>query len=149
MAQAAASCRFKTAAELVCDEIREGATCLIEAVDHLKKGMDDAEVDDLLELKGQIKDMVPSMLEAGTTLESAGAGILKRETVVEIGGKMVKCGDNLEVLAMGIQKLSPELEETKVSGQRMLYAAEKMREAGNNLMGVQPKKKKGKGWLKG
>jgi hypothetical protein len=31
----------------------------------------------------------------------------------------------------------------------MLYAAEKMREAGNNLKGIVPEKKKGKGWLKG
>jgi hypothetical protein len=31
IAQAAASCRFKTAAELVSDELREGATCLLEA----------------------------------------------------------------------------------------------------------------------
>ena len=33
IAQAAASCRFKTGLELVCDELREGATCLDGAVE--------------------------------------------------------------------------------------------------------------------
>jgi hypothetical protein len=46
VAQAAASCRFKTAAELVCDELREGATCLLEATDKLKLAIDEAYTDD-------------------------------------------------------------------------------------------------------
>lgn len=46
VAQAAASCRFKTAAELVCDELREGATCLTEATAKLKLAAEEAYADD-------------------------------------------------------------------------------------------------------
>lgn len=45
VAQAAASCRFKTGAELVCDELREGATCLQEATAKLRQAVEEAEVD--------------------------------------------------------------------------------------------------------
>jgi hypothetical protein len=150
IAQAAASCRFKTASELVSDEIREAATCLIEAVVHLKKAADDAQVDELLELKGCIvNNMMPHMVTSGKSLEMAGAGIMKREKLVDIGQHLVDAAGDLELLALGIQKIDGELEETKVSGQRMMYASEKMKEAGNNLMGIMPEVKKGKSWLKG
>jgi len=46
LAQAAASMRFKTGAELVVDELREAATCLKEAVVKLKLAVEEAEVDD-------------------------------------------------------------------------------------------------------
>lgn len=45
VAQAAASCRFKTGAELVCDELREAATCLNEATGKLQQAMEEAEQD--------------------------------------------------------------------------------------------------------
>ena len=45
VAQAAASCRFKTAAELVCDELREGATCLVEATGKMQQAIEEADVD--------------------------------------------------------------------------------------------------------
>lgn len=45
IAQAAASCRFKTALELVCDELREAGTCLKEGVDKLKVAVAEAKVD--------------------------------------------------------------------------------------------------------
>jgi len=45
VAQAAASCRFKTAAELVCDELREGATCLTEATGKMQQAIEEAQVD--------------------------------------------------------------------------------------------------------
>lgn len=45
VAQAAASCRFKTAAELVCDELREGGTCMSEATEKFKLAVDEAKVD--------------------------------------------------------------------------------------------------------
>ncbi len=55
IAQAAASCRFKTGAELVCDEMREGATCFLEASqDFLKKAVDEAETDKDMNLKKSI-----------------------------------------------------------------------------------------------
>ena len=150
VAQAAASCRFKTAAELVTDELREAATCLLEGVDQLKKAMDDAEVDGQVELKQAVESMVEPLERSATTLEAAGAGIMKKETYVAIGEKMFQVGESFGELAILIQKIGePDLEETKISGQRMLYAAEKMREAGNNLRGIAPAKKKGKSWLKG
>lgn len=55
IAQAAASCRFKTAMELVIDELREGATCLAEATQKLKLAIEEAEADkneDLAKLLG-------------------------------------------------------------------------------------------------
>ena len=50
LAQAAALCRFKTGAELACDELREAATCLKEAVDKLKQAQQEARVDEDLAL---------------------------------------------------------------------------------------------------
>ena len=47
VAQAAASCRFKTGAELVSDELRQGAAGLQDAVDKLKLAVQEAKVDDL------------------------------------------------------------------------------------------------------
>jgi hypothetical protein len=46
VAQAAASCRFKTANELVCDELREAATCLKEATEKLKLAVEEAVADE-------------------------------------------------------------------------------------------------------
>lgn len=45
IAQAAASCRFKTGTELVTDELREAATCLLEGVAKLKLAVDEAVTD--------------------------------------------------------------------------------------------------------
>jgi hypothetical protein len=42
VAQAAASCRFKTGTELVCDELREAATCLTEASTKFKEAVEEA-----------------------------------------------------------------------------------------------------------
>jgi hypothetical protein len=46
VAQAAALCRFKTGAELACDEIREAATCLTEARDKLRLAVTEGEMDE-------------------------------------------------------------------------------------------------------
>ena len=50
IAQAAASCRFKTASELVVDEIRESATCLNEASIKLQTAIEEANVDNNIKL---------------------------------------------------------------------------------------------------
>ena len=50
VAQAAASCRFKTGRELVTDELREAGTCLQEAVVKLKLAVEEAVVDDRADL---------------------------------------------------------------------------------------------------
>lgn len=56
LAQAAALCRFKTGAELACDEIREAATCLTEASDKLKAAIQEASTD-------QDEDLVQKLRE--------------------------------------------------------------------------------------
>merc|ERR1719203_1405888 len=53
IAQAAASCRFKTGYELVLDEMREGATCLDEASISLNRGLKN-EIEDLKEGFGNL-----------------------------------------------------------------------------------------------
>lgn len=45
IAQAAASCRFKTAQELVIDEIREASSALLEGTSKLQQAIDEAKVD--------------------------------------------------------------------------------------------------------
>jgi len=54
LAQAAASMRFKTGGELVVDELREAGTCLKEAVVKLKLAVQEAEVDEDIELAQKI-----------------------------------------------------------------------------------------------
>lgn len=54
VAQAAASCRFKTAVELVIDELREAATCLDEATGKMKLAVEEARADDNEVLAGRI-----------------------------------------------------------------------------------------------
>jgi hypothetical protein len=46
IAQAAASCRFKTGTELVTDELREAATCLEEATSKLRLAVEEANADE-------------------------------------------------------------------------------------------------------
>mmetsp|Transcript_26972 Transcript_26972/g.30851 ORF Transcript_26972/g.30851 Transcript_26972/m.30851 type:complete len:277 (+) Transcript_26972:141-971(+) len=164
IAQAGASMRFKTASEIVIDEFREAGTCLLEgSKNHLVKGVDDADVDKNIQLKDQIGFLIEFMEGSGNMLEETGEKIMKRDTVTEIGSSLVNCSDYLEKLALGIQLVGSckdddkddyekENEESrnivKESCTRMLYASEKMKEAGNNLQGIEPPKKKGKAWLK-
>ena len=54
VAQAAASCRFKTASELVCDELREAATCFEEATEKMKLAIEEALADNDLLLAKRI-----------------------------------------------------------------------------------------------
>jgi len=169
--------RFKTASELVIDELRESGTCLLEgAGDHLPKGVDDAIVDGYSVdgdadgdggLAKRIECLISDMKCVGDNLELAGERIMKADSVGNIGTTLVDASDCLSSLALGIQKLGDEntvdmdkdgqlikendesVKAVRESCNRMLYAAEKMKEAGNNLKGVLPAKKKGKAWLKG
>mmetsp|Transcript_13898 Transcript_13898/g.40648 ORF Transcript_13898/g.40648 Transcript_13898/m.40648 type:complete len:181 (+) Transcript_13898:487-1029(+) len=68
VAQAAASCRFKTAAELVCDELREGATCLIEGVDKMKLAVEEARADKDADLAKAIGKVIFALLCCHKTL---------------------------------------------------------------------------------
>lgn len=54
IAQAAASCRFKTANELVIDELREAALALSESTSKLQLAMDEANTDQNVELATRI-----------------------------------------------------------------------------------------------
>lgn len=81
--------------------------------------------------------------DAHVALEAAGAGIMQRLPLPQIGEKLVECGENFELLS---QRLQPIAEAC--SG-RMVFAAEKTIEAGKNLAGVEKEKPKGKAWLKG
>lgn len=150
VAQAAASCRFKTAAELVTDELREGATCLSEgASTHLKRAVEEAKTDEDDAMEAIISEMIPIMTRAAESLESSGAAILQRKEVAVSGQGLYECGEALEELAQCIRSVAPDISEASESCDRMTFAALKMREAGDNLRGVEKAKPKGKAWLKG
>jgi hypothetical protein len=55
LAQAAASCRFKTGVELVTDELRESATCLLESTVKLQTAKIEEEDGDICSLIGKWK----------------------------------------------------------------------------------------------
>lgn len=93
--------------------------------------------------------MVTTMTTAGQTLEQAGAGIMMRVPLADVGAGMVACGQQLELLSVQIGGLRPGASNAEVASQRMAYASEKMIEAGNELQGTPKPKPKGKGWLKG
>jgi hypothetical protein len=149
VAQAGASCRFKTAAELVCDELREGATCLTEACDKLKLAVEEANSDKDDILSERIEAMVEPISICGSTLEASGEAILKNQPVKDVGEKLVECGEHLQALSTMIQDLAPSTQEAKNASQRMSYASERMIQAGNELRGTPKPKAKGKAWLKG
>jgi hypothetical protein len=82
-------------------------------------------------------------------LEAAGAGIMQRIPLAEIGGNLIACGDSLELLSGVIREIAPDIKEAEISSQRMAFGAERMKEAGNNLVGIKKEKPKGNAWLKG
>jgi len=91
---------------------------------------------------------VEHLQSCGVALEAAGAGIMMRKSLAEIGASIATAGADLQLLSPLIGALDPEKTECMEAGQRMTFAAEKMVEAGNQLQGVQPKTT-GKSWLKG
>eukprot|EP01082_Thalassiosira_pseudonana_P012318 g11055.t1 g11055 contig48:45134-45895(-) len=149
LAQAAASCRFKTAAELVIDELREGADCLREGSDKLSLAVKESEVDGDTVLMGTIESMILPMGEAASWLEEAGASIMQGQKVGVVGDKLISCGESLQLLAMLVKSLDPTSAGGELSSQRMVYASEQMILAGNELKGEKKEKAKGKSWIKG
>ena len=93
--------------------------------------------------------MVETMNTAGVNLEAAGAAIMRRGSLTEIGGNLITCGKQLEQSSSQILELSTDASNGQISSQRMAYAAQKMIEAGNELVGSPKQKSTGKGWLKG
>ncbi|KAL3912044.1 MAG: hypothetical protein SGILL_007042 [Bacillariaceae sp.] len=155
LAQAAASCRFKTGAELVMDELREAATCLAEASDKCKLASEEAKTDEDSMLEQQLINMIGPMAAVSQDLEAAGAGILQRAPLKDIGAKLVTAAAQLEVMATFVEEIAqsttnPEpLADGELSAQRMKFAAEKMKEAGDELQGKEKEKPKGRAFLKG
>lgn len=147
IAQAAASCRFKTAAELVCDELREAATCLAEATAKLRLAVEEATLDELLILASTIDCMIEPVHTCSTALEAAGAAIMQRQSVNIIGQQLDLAGTSLATLADLLPRLGDENDASQ-SGQRMLFASQKMTEAGQQLQGIKAPPT-GKSWLKG
>lgn len=154
IAQAAASCRFKTASELVIDELREGADCLREGSTKLSSAITESELDntaDAIRLASTIKEMIGPTIQAATSLEEAGACAMRQESVVEVGRHLNSCGESLAYLAETIRKLDQRNEAGSLSATRMGYASEKMMEAGRALTNEvdEREKPKGKSWIKG
>jgi len=149
LAQAAASCRFKTAAELVIDELREGADCLREGGDKLSLAVEESKVDGNTQLMENIEEMIIPIKRASVCLEETGASIMQREAVDVIGKHLMSCGEALELLSTKVGALDPSSGDGKLSGQRMMYASQQMILAGKELAGEKKEKPKGKSWLKG
>ena len=158
IAQAAASCRFKTGVELVTDELREAATCLEEAKSKLNLACEEAEADSDDDLKTRIVNMIGPTSAASSALEAAGATILQRRPITEVGNQLMIAAEQFDILATKIYELSSSSTSTTtlddpatVSSQRMKYCSEQMKLAGQELQqgGPKPTAKTGKSWLKG
>lgn len=149
LAQAAASCRFKTAAELVIDELREGADCLREGGDKLSLAVEESKVDGDTQLMINIDNMIIPIRRASVCLEEAGASIMQREAVDVVGKHLISCGEALELLSAKVEALDPSSGDGTLSAQRMMYAGQQMILAGKELAGEKKEKPKGKSWLKG
>jgi len=85
--------------------------------------------------------------ESGRLLEEAGACIMRRQSVAEVGQCFLDCSDNLSLLASAIEPVALE------SSQRMTFAAKRMKDAGQSLKpssaSENETKPKGKAWLQG
>jgi len=149
IAQAAASCRFKTGLELVCDELRESATCLDNAVEKGKDAVEEAGGDGDEVLRGHLADLVPNLAGASRRLEEAGEGIMKRIPIPDIGTSLYEAGAHLEAAAATIDNLSSGQKDGTLSATKMAYAGGAMMEAGESLRDGGSKKKTGGNWLKG
>lgn len=93
--------------------------------------------------------MVDTLGKAGNDLEAAGACIMIRDPVSEVGVKLGSCGRELEEISKQLLDLAPEHQVESIEcSQRMAYAAQQMVEAANELKGEKKPTPTGKGWLK-
>ena len=81
--------------------------------------------------------------------EAAGAAIMQRKPVAEVGVNLVQCSESLSLLAQSVEALAPTCKEAQESSQRMTFAADRMKLAGTELQGTTEKPKGKKAWLKG
>ena len=66
-----------------------------------------------------------------TNLEAAGADIMRKQPVSDIGARLVICGESMKELSVGIQAIAPDCKEAQESSQRMAFGADRMVLAGN------------------
>jgi hypothetical protein len=74
---------------------------------------------------------------------------MTHEPVDKIGTYLVVASEQLLLFSQLTLQLAPNREEAQVASQRLTFAAERMKIAGDELQGIQPAKKTGKSWLKG
>ena len=151
VAQAAASCRFKTGLELVCDELRESATCLTEGANKLGQAETEAQLDENTQLATTLIKSITPVSNVAIALEAAGRSIMQGATVMEIGEYFVTAGIELELLSIQLRGFVPTSPTCSLAGQRMAFGAERMRDAGYALTGKQPELdhlQKGTSWIK-
>lgn len=154
LAQAAASCRFKTGQEIVIDELREAATCLAESTAKLTLAVEEAEADQNPTLQGLVYEMVGPTKLVSNKLEESGARIMMRDPLSEVGSSMVEAAAGLEAMSACIKNLAESSDQNAdglLSAQRMMYAADRLNQAGIELKGEvdNSKKNEGRGFLKG
>lgn len=149
VAQAAASCRFKTGTELVCDELREAAICLNDSTNKLRVAVQESDANDNKALAKCLEGSIVPISTVCFELEAIGACIMKRSPLLEIGSRFVEGGTSLIQLSSVIANIMRESDNARLSSERMRYAGEKMQETGRELTGIPKEKPKGKSWLKG
>ncbi|KAL7570380.1 hypothetical protein ACA910_017217 [Epithemia clementina (nom. ined.)] len=149
IAQAAASARFKTGAELVIDELRESGNCLKAASQKVGRAVEEAKQEDKLELAGRLESMIQPLELCGNLLEDAGATVLRKDSPALTGQNLSKAGELLNHISTIIPSLLRGDSDGDLSSQRLAFAGMKLSEAGDQLQGVQKKPAGGKSWLKG
>ena len=154
LAQAAASCRFKTGTEIVIDELREAATCLNEATDKLTLAVEEAAADKDPMLEALVMELVGPTKVCATKLEESGMRIMMKRPLGEIGGTIVEASEGMQAMANSIQRLSEESNQNEdglLSAQRLAFASERLNQAGIELKGEVDKSNKntGRAFLKG
>jgi len=157
IAQAAASCRFKTALELICDELREAATCLLEGsiqmnqqVTSSASSSSSTSTTSTLDTSALANCVIP-LSKASVALEGAGRSIMQGATVKIIGEYFVEAANELKDLSCQVTALVPTSQTCALAGQRMAFGADQMKEAGYALIGkndVDDTTTKGKQWIK-
>lgn len=150
IAQAAASVRFKTAAELVVDELRESGTCLGAAAQLMQRAVEEAEQDNQLELSKIIASTISPLSSCGALLEEAGYTVLRKEPPPITGQTLQLAANELELVSLKLPSLLPGNDDAKLSSQRLLYAAQQMRKAGESLLikSNNDGRKSPKAWIK-
>jgi hypothetical protein len=93
-----------------------------------------------------VEQMIEPLEITGKSLEAAGAGILQRIPITNIGRHLADAATALSVVAT----LLPQLDSSgTLAGQRLTFCSDKMKEAGQELQGIKPTPAKGKSWIKG